>query len=176
MQYGEDNIKTETWKIPVFTLSDKVFKYGIVRFPSRPSQLLLSVSVKTPSPLPTWHEHKHIECNTFIVFIRYPQLPTCAYQILCLKREVGAIESFMCAVIFALFFTLLYSIVHINNFIRLCFRLFGLLSKCTQTSSHLQTCFLQEYHINIHMGLKAATVLYSTFLTCYCCIFTLPHT
>lgn len=55
MQYGEDNIKTETWNIFVFTLSDKVFEYAIVRFPPGPFQLLLSVSVENPSFLPTWH-------------------------------------------------------------------------------------------------------------------------
>lgn len=86
MQSGEDNIKTETWKILVFTLSDRVFEYAIVRFPSRPSRLLLSINVETPSPVPTWHKHKHK--YAFMVFITYPQLPTCTFLELCLQRAV----------------------------------------------------------------------------------------
>lgn len=45
MQYGDVDIKTETWKIPVFALSDKVFKRAIGRFPSRPLQRLSALKL-----------------------------------------------------------------------------------------------------------------------------------
>lgn len=65
------------------------------------------------------------------------------------------------------------SIVHLNYSTSLYSRLFCFLSKCTQTSPHSQTCTLQEYHINIHMGFKAATIHFLLVIAVF--LYSLTH-
>lgn len=50
-----------------------------------------------------------------------------------------------------------------------------LLSRCSKTSSHSQTCTLQEHHINTHMGFKAAAIHFSLVIAVFLRFLTHKH-